>query len=200
MTASPTLYIIAGPDGAGKTTYAFRHLRAVTGSVHFVNLDEIARGLSPLQPSLGQQQAARIALSRTRALIRDGASFSIETTLSGKTHLRTIAVAAAAGFDVSLFYFAAPDVDTCLARVARRVAEGGHDVAEADVRRRFARSLANLPVYAALCGLWRVFDASGPVPKVAAEGRRECSASIGDAPRLPASVTQWLRALPECSA
>jgi predicted ABC-type ATPase len=194
----PTLFLIAGPNGAGKTTFAFRHLQAVTGSVHFVNLDEIARGLSPLQPSLGQQQAARVALSRTRGLIRKSASFSIETTLSGKTHLRTIAAAHAAGFKVSLLYFAAPDVKTCLARIARRVAEGGHDVPSEDVRRRFARSLANLPIYAAACCLWRIFDASGPTPKVSAEGRRACAASVGDTARLPPSLGAWLRVLPAC--
>ena len=132
-------------------------------------------------------------------LIREGVSFTIETTLSGKTHLRTIATARAAGFGVSLFYFAAPDAETCLARIARRVAEGGHDVAESDVRRRFARSLANLALYAAAADLWRIFDASGAAPKVAAEGRKDCIASLGDAHRLPKPLSQWLEGLPGCA-
>jgi predicted ABC-type ATPase len=196
--AEPSLLIVAGPNGAGKTTYAFRHLEAVTGNVTFVNLDEIARGYSPLRPSLGQQYAARAALERTRSLIREGASFSIETTLSGKTHLRTIAAAKAAGYSVSLFYFAAPDVETCLARIARRVAEGGHDVPAADVRRRFLRSLANLPAYAGACDLWRVFDAARPAPKVVAEGRGGCVASVGDVGRMAAAIGAWVRGLPAC--
>lgn len=196
--AQPTLFIIAGPNGAGKTTYAFRRLEAVTGSVKFVNLDEIARGLSPLRPLEGQQRAARVALQMTRSLIREGTSFSIETTLSGRTHLRTIAAAHAAGFSVSLFYFAAPDVATCLARIARRVAEGGHDVPATDVLRRFGRSLANLPEYAAQANLWRIFDASVHTPKVAAEGRRACVASIGDVAHMHPALLQWLRALPPC--
>ena len=61
---SPTFWLLAGPNGVGKTTYAMRHLRAVSGSIHFVNLDEIARGLSPLDPSAAQADAARVALSR----------------------------------------------------------------------------------------------------------------------------------------
>lgn len=195
----PTLSILAGPNGAGKTTYAFRHLEAVTGTVTFVNLDEIARGYSPLRPSLGQQYAARAALSRIRSLIRARASFSIETTLSGKTHLRTLNAAKAAGFTISLFYFAAPNAETCLVRIARRVAEGGHDVAAADVRRRFTRSLGNLPLYAAAADVWRVFDAAGHAPQVAAEGRGGCAASLSGVAGLPPELATWLRTLPACS-
>ena len=194
----PTLYVIAGPNGAGKTTYAFRHLRAVTGSVRFVNLDEIARGVSPLEPSLGQQRAARIALEMSRSFIREGVSFSIETTLSGKTHLRTLAAARKAGLAIALLYFAAPDVETCLARIARRVQEGGHDVAPEDVRRRFSRSLANLPAYSEQCDVWRIFDTSVLSPKVVAEGRGESLASVQPSQGLPHKLTQWLASLPAC--
>ena len=70
----PTFWLIAGPEGAGRTTYAMRHLKAVSGSINFVNMDEIARGLSPIEPAAGQTEAARIALSRARAFIRDGAN------------------------------------------------------------------------------------------------------------------------------
>ncbi len=97
MQAQPKLFLVAGPNGAGKTTYAFRHIRAVSGSARFVNLDEIARGLSPLEPKAAANRAARVALDLTRELIRDRTSFSIETTLAGRTHLRTLAEARAAG-------------------------------------------------------------------------------------------------------
>src|SRR3954465_14320217 len=85
----PTFWLIAGPKGVGKTTYAMRHLRAVSGSIHFVNLDEIARGLSPLDPSAAQADAARVALSRARGLrgfMQARVTFAMETTLSGRTH------------------------------------------------------------------------------------------------------------------
>ena len=194
----PTHYMLAGPNGAGKTTYAFRHMRAVTGFFLFVNLDEIARGVSPLEPSQGQQRAARVAHAMTRSMIDEGKSFSLETTLSGKTHLRTLAAARSAGLAISLLYFAAPDVQTCLARIARRVQEGGHDVAPEDVRRRFSRSLANLPAYSEKCDVWRIFDASVVSPKVVAEGRGNCLASLQPPHGLPARLTQWLASLPPC--
>lgn len=79
------MWLLAGPDGVGKTRYAFRHIRAVTGTVRFVNLDEIARGLSPTDADAGRIEAARIALDRVEALLRTngGSDFTIETTLSG---------------------------------------------------------------------------------------------------------------------
>lgn len=194
---TPELFLIAGPNGAGKTTYAFRHIRAVSGSARFVNLDEIARGLSPLDPTAASSRAARVALDLTRGLIDDGVSFSIETTLAGRTHLRTIAKARSAGFKVILLYFAALSPEVCLARIARRVAEGGHNVPEVDVRRRFVRSLQNLPVYAAQADLWRVFDVTRLPVHVAAEGRSGCiDARSGDG--LPPALSAWLGSLPAC--
>lgn len=197
MAERPSLFLLAGPDGAGKTTYAFKNIRAVSGSARFVNLDEIARGLSPLDPPAAANRAARVALDFAHACIAERASFSIETTLAGRTHLRTVAAARAAGFAINLFYFAASSPDVCLTRIARRVAEGGHDVPAADVRRRFCRSLANLPAYAALCDVWRVFDVTRLPVRVAAEGRFRClDARNGDG--LPATLTQWLNRLPSC--
>jgi predicted ABC-type ATPase len=119
-SAKPQFWIVAGPDGVGKTTYAFRHIRAVSGSASFVNLDEIARGLSPLDPSAEQQRAARVALEMTRSLIADRRSFSIETTMSGKTHLRTISAARDAGFSINLLFFLTASPEVSLSRIAHR--------------------------------------------------------------------------------
>jgi predicted ABC-type ATPase len=168
----PTFWLIAGPNGVGKTTYAMRHLRAVSGSVNFVNLDEIARGLSPLEPSAAQTDAARIALSRAHDFIEGRRTFAMETTLSGLAHLRLLAVAREAGLRTAMLYFSVISPDICLERIARRVAEGGHDVAEPIVRRRFERSARNLARYAAACDLWRVYEASGARPRLALEGKR----------------------------
>lgn len=95
----------------------------------------------------------------------------METTLAGKAQLRLIAQAHRGGLAANLLYFSASDPSICLERIARRVAEGGHDVPEDLVRRRFARSLANLPAYLAACDLWRVYEASGSSPALALEGR-----------------------------
>lgn len=179
--ASPTFWLIAGPNGVGKTTFAMKSLEAVSGSINFVNLDEIARGLSPLRPAEGEADAARIALSRAAAFIDSRQTFSMETTMAGRTQWRLLLSASGAGMATSLLYFSARSPEICLERIARRVAGGGHDVAEAVVRRRFHRSLANLPAYTAVADAWRIYEASGPEPRLAAEGRRETTAFRDDA-------------------
>ncbi|AOO79240.1 AAA family ATPase [Bosea vaviloviae] len=198
-STQPQFWIVAGPDGVGKTTYAFRHIKAVSGSTRFVNLDEIARGLSPLDPAAEQQRAARVALEMTRSLIAEQQPFSIETTLSKKAHLRTITTAREAGFDVNLLFFLVASPEISLSRIARRVSEGGHDVMEVDVRRRFDRAIANLPVYIDQVDRWRVFDNATLKPKVVAEGRRGCIALIEKTPTLPAALWTALETLPPCA-
>jgi predicted ABC-type ATPase len=170
MERTKRFWLIAGPNGVGKTTYAFRNVPAVSGSINFVNLDEIARGLSPLAPAVGEREAARLALARARNFIAAGEVFSMETTMSGHVHLELMREARQAGLLPSLLYFSARTPEICIERVARRVAEGGHDVAEDIVRRRFARSHANLPAYTAEADLWRIYEASGPKPCLVAEG------------------------------
>ena len=196
MVKTPALHIVCGPDGGGKTTFAFKRIRTISGSSRFVNLDEIARGLSPLEPLAQAERAARVALGLIRSFIVDFQSFSLETTLAGKTHLRTIAQAKAAGFQVRLMFFAVATPEECLARVARRVTEGGHDVPQADLRRRFDRGLANLPAYSAACDFWQVFDATTPRPHVIAEGagRKLNFRATGSAVRP--EIDEWLNALP----
>ena len=190
-------WLIAGPNGVGKTTYAFRQVIAVSGSDNFINLDEIGRGLSPLNPKRAERDAARIALSRAYDFIGRGEVFSMETTLSGHAHLALMTAAKAAGLEPSLLYFSVRSPEICLERIARRVAMGGHDVDEAVVRRRFARSHANLPAYCAAASLWRIYEASGPKPCLAAEGQGlqltysdpDCVASAG--PLLTEALEQF---------
>lgn len=170
MSGPSRFWLIAGPNGVGKTTYAFKNVPSVSGSLNFINTDEIARGLSPLAPRLAEREAARIALGRAREFIRAGEVFSMETTMSGHTHLGLMAAARERGLAPALLYFSVLAPEICLERIARRVAEGGHDVPEPIVRRRFARSHANLPAYTAAADLWRIYEASGPRICLAAEG------------------------------
>lgn len=168
-----TFWLIAGPNGVGKTTFAFKRLKVISGSINFVNMDEIARGLSPLEPSAAEREAARIALDRAHGFIQARATFAMETTLSGRTHLRLVEAARNAGMKTAMLFFSTNDPAICLTRVSRRVAEGGHDVPEALVRRRFARGLDNLNAYTAQMDLWRIYEASGAVPRLALEGARD---------------------------
>lgn len=192
MSQAPTIWLIAGPNGVGKTTYAFRHIKTVSGSVHFINLDEIARGLSPLAPDEARTAAARVALARVSDMIADGKSFSIETTLAGLTHLRTLERARLAGYRACLLFFTVRSVETCLARVARRVSEGGHDVPVPDVMRRFARSIRNFPRYADAVDLWRVFDNNNGRSIVVAEGQMGSAPMIGDLSGVPDAFASQL--------
>jgi len=168
--AKPAFWLIAGPNGVGKTTFAFKRLKAVSGSIRFVNLDEIARGLSPLEPGAAERDAARVALARARQFIGNRETFSMETTLSGATHLELARSAKAAGMAVNVMYFSVRDPSISLARIARRVAEGGHDVPRDIVVRRFARSFDRLRMLLPLADLWRIYEASGPQPLLALEG------------------------------
>ena len=170
MSRQKRFWLIAGPNGVGKTTYAFRNIAAVSGSLNFVNLNEIARGLSPLKPELAEREAARTALARARDFMARGEVFTMETTLSGQTHLGLMREAKSAGMSPALLYFSVRDPEICLQRIARRVAEGGHDVPEPVVRRRFHRSHDNLASYCAAADLWRIYEISGPRPCLAAEG------------------------------
>jgi predicted ABC-type ATPase len=192
VAETPALWLIAGPNGVGKTSYARRYLRAVAGTERFVNLDEIARGFSPLTPTPDAETAAAAARTVLRhvaehiALRRD---FGLETTLAGQTHLRTLAAARAAGFAVTLIFCALPSVEMALARIAARVVAGGHAVPEADARRRFGRACANFPRYAAACDRWRILDTQLAEPRLVAAGP---PAAIAD-PALFASLPAALR-------
>jgi predicted ABC-type ATPase len=167
----PTFWLIAGPNGVGKTTFAFKRLKAISGSIRFVNLDEIARGLSPIEPKAAERDAARVALVRARQFIAARETFSMETTLSGATHLELARQAKAAGMAFHLMFFSVRSPVICLERIARRVAEGGHDVPREMVLRRFERSFQRLREIVPLADLWRVYEASGVQPELVIEGQ-----------------------------
>lgn len=137
------LIIIAGPNGAGKTTFANEFLPATDGELAFVNADEIARGLASESISSPHRElrAARLMLEQIDALSRANAEFMFETTLASLTYAARIPVWRARGYYVGLVYLRLQSVETSLERVRRRVAAGGHDIPEAIVRGRFARSL-----------------------------------------------------------
>jgi len=203
MTNEKTLWLVAGPNGVGKTTYARRYIEAFSGSRNFVNLDEIARGLSPFDPEAERVRAARVSLEFLRDTLEapNGLrrSVTLETTLAGLTHWRTIDLAHKNGWLVHLLYFAVRSVDVSLARVARRVSEGGHNVPEPDVRRRFGRSIANFHAYAAKIDLWRVFDNNASQPVAIAEGRCGCRSFLDErVAGIPPELMTVISALPLC--
>jgi predicted ABC-type ATPase len=155
----PTILIVAGPNGAGKTTFASRWINDSAPTFAFVNADEVARDLPPeLGPGRRDIRAGRLMLTRLDSLTDAGADLVLETTLSSRIYARRIPGWRAQRYRTELVYIRLPDVEASVARVARRVSQGGHGVPEAIVRRRFPRSLANLEHYKAVVDMWEVWD------------------------------------------
>ena len=140
----PTCWIIAGPNGSGKTTFALAYLPEVAGCTNFINADLIAAGLSPLAPARELLAAGRIFVQEIDERIAQGEDFAFETTLAGRGHLKLIHRLKKEGWLVELIYLALPSVEMSRLRVAERVSHGGHNIAERDIERRFPRSLKNL--------------------------------------------------------
>ncbi|WP_233509521.1 zeta toxin family protein [Pedobacter chinensis] len=133
------LYIISGCNGAGKTTASFTVLPEMLNCREFVNADEIARGISPFKPESVAIQAGKIMLNRIDELLIQKVDFAIETTLTTKSYLNTIAKARLLGYQVTLLFFWLSDVELAIERVKTRVSEGGHHIPEDVIRRRYVR-------------------------------------------------------------
>jgi predicted ABC-type ATPase len=161
----PRCIIIAGPNGAGKTTFARKYLPSVVGLVHFINADLIAGGMSPLQPELAAVVAGRLVLRELDRLTEDRLEFAFETTLSGLSYVKRISEWKSKGYLIEIAYLRLVSPQLALTRVAARVKQGGHDVPDADVIRRFKRGWVNfLSVYKPLADGWTVYENSGTKP------------------------------------
>ena len=163
--ASKKIIIIAGPNGAGKTTFARSFLPAEAQLPRFINADLIAAGLAPFAPETAAIKAGRLMLEEIDHCAKRDESFAFETTLSGLAYLRHIAQWRAQGYRVSLFFLSLPDAETAIARVAERVRQGGHDIPEIVIRRRFDAGLKNFQRhYRAAVDDWALYDNSGHTP------------------------------------
>ncbi len=177
-----TIYIIAGCNGAGKTTASFTILPDILDCREFVNADEIARGLSPFQPESVSFEAGRIMLKRISELINEGKNFAFETTLATKSHKERVEVAQSMGYNVVLLFFWLRNVDLANERVKTRVLEGGHNVEEMVIERRYYRGIVNLfDLFLPLSDEVMVFDNSEGLPILIAEkSQRESSLTINN--------------------
>lgn len=165
------VYIIAGPNGSGKTTFAKQFLPVYAKCKNFVNADLIAQGLAPFAPESAAIKAGRILLEQIHSLVDQRADFSFESTLSGKTYIAFLKTLKSKGYAVHIFFLWIPDVDLALARVQERVANGGHNVPAKDVRRRFIKSFGNfLDFYKPLTDYWSILDNSTIPPHLIVRG------------------------------
>jgi len=155
----PTLHLFAGCNGAGKTTFARAYLRQLVPIPRFLNADEIARGLSPLEPQKLAVKAGRLLLREIEICVESGVSFGLESTLSGTTHAKLLQRAKSHGYKIELHYLWIPSPALAIRRIRQRVKMGGHSITAVDVKRRFSRSLINLiRIYAPLADTWQVWD------------------------------------------
>lgn len=164
------LYLLAGCNGAGKTTAAYALLPNLLDCREFVNADEIARGLSPFQPEAVSMQAGRLMLTRLQELLAAGENFALETTLATRIYLPFIRQAQAQGYYVSLFFFWLDSPDAAVQRVKIRVREGGHNIPEPTIRRRYEGGLRQFfRQYRKVVDHWALLDnSSGKPSKIAA--------------------------------
>ena len=153
--------MIGGPNGAGKTTWAYRRLNPTLEIREFVNADEIARGISPLDPEASAIAAGRLMLDRLNELVDGGNSFAFETTCSGRGHARLLERCRVAGYRITFIFLWLPSADMALSRVARRVSRGGHRIPDEVVRRRYSAGLRNMrDLYVPLADIALIYDNS----------------------------------------
>lgn len=167
----PNLYIIAGCNGAGKTTASFTVLPEMLDCEEFINADEIARGLSPLNPDKAAIEAGRIMLNKIDKLIIKQSDFAFETTLATKSYVNTIKKSKSKGYQVTLIFFYLDSHELAIERVKNRVREGGHNIPGQTIIRRYNAGLKNLfNLYIPICDYWMLFDNSNIQSDFVAEG------------------------------
>ncbi|MBO4839874.1 MAG: zeta toxin family protein [Bacteroidaceae bacterium] len=163
------LYVIAGCNGAGKTTASFTVLPEMLKCREFVNADEIAAGISPFNPEGVAIQAGRLMIDRIIQLLKDGETFAFETTLATRSYVKLIQQAKKRGYFVTLLFFSLSSAEQAQRRVAQRVSMGGHNIPTDVIIRRYEAGLQNLfQLYMPVCDYWTLYDNSNcPAVRIA---------------------------------
>jgi predicted ABC-type ATPase len=173
MTEGRRIIIIAGSNGAGKTTFAREFLPKEAGCPVFVNADLIAAGLSPFEPATAAIRAGRLMIEEIESHAKEKLSFAFETTLSGRRYARMIPQWQGIDYRIKLVFLYLRDVRIAIERVQVRVRQGGHDVSEDVIRRRYEAGWKNFQqTYKRLVDTWIVYDNSGDAPLLVDAGGR----------------------------
>ena len=169
--ADKHLYIISGPNGAGKTTASMTLLPEVWQCREFVNADAIAVGLSPFNPDSMAIEAGKLMLKRIDDLLSQGETFAIETTLAAKSYVNLIRRAKEQEYSVSLLFLWLESPENAICRVALRVSEGGHNIPEDVIVRRYYAGLNNLfQLFMPIVDYWMLVDNTRIPRVIVAEG------------------------------
>jgi predicted ABC-type ATPase len=164
------IIIIAGPNGAGKTTFAKNFLPQEAHTFRFINADLIAAGLAPFNPESVSFKAARLMLNELNEYTTAGESFAFETTLSGAHYLQRIQEWKDLGYTIKLWFIALSSPELAISRVKERVAQGGHNIPEEVIRRRYTAGLENLPKYQKVVKSWVLLDGDKTPPEQTDQG------------------------------
>lgn len=165
----PNLYIIAGCNGAGKTTASFNVLPQILNCREFVNADEIAKGISPFAPETVAIQAGKLMLERIDTLLSEHVSFAIETTLATRSYQSLVRKAKSLGYTVHLLFFWLESPEVACSRVEKRVSEGGHNISTDVIFRRYYAGLNNLfKIFMPIVDYWALYD-NNLQPKLVAD-------------------------------
>ena len=157
----PNVVVIAGPNGSGKSTAAPFLLRDYLGVKEFVNADIIAEGLSAFDAAKAAVPAGRIMLARLDELAASRADFAFETTLAARSFSTRLEELKVRGYQTHLIFLWLPTPEMAIARVASRVRQGGHNIPDDVIRRRYDGGLRNFfQLYSPVVDTWRMFDNS----------------------------------------
>ncbi|MEO1012905.1 MAG: zeta toxin family protein [Bacteroidota bacterium] len=164
------LYIISGCNGAGKTTASYTILPELLDCNEFVNADEIAKGLSPFNPDSAAIQAGRLMLKRIQNFMDQGKDFAFETTLSTRSYKNLIIKAKEKGYSISILFFWLRTEELAIKRVKTRVREGGHNIPEPIIKRRYKNGLKNFfRIFEPIIDEWIFIDNSGEPYEIIAQ-------------------------------
>ena len=181
LVMSKNLYIISGCNGAGKTTASYTVLPEILDCREFVNADEIARGLSPFNSESVAIEAGRLMLQRIEYLLAKDETFSIETTLATKSYINLVRRAQAKGYQVNILFFWLRTPELAMQRVAERVANGGHNIPEDIIRRRYVAGISNLfRLFMSEVDFWDIYDNSKKTRLEIARGGKNAETIICD--------------------
>ena len=161
------VYIIAGPNGSGKTTFAKTFLPQYAKCDRFINADLIAAGLSPFSPEQVAIKSGKLVLEQIKEYSESNVDFGFETTMSGVTYIKYCKMLKEKGYSINIFFLWINSAQLAIARVKDRVAEGGHNVPIKDIKRRFERSINKFfNEYRLLADKWILFNNAETIPKI----------------------------------
>lgn len=186
------LFIIAGCNGAGKTTASFTVLPEMLNCREFVNADEIARGLSPFNPEGVAIQAGRLMIDRVLHLLKEGETFAFETTLATRSYVKLIQRAQKRGYFVTLLFFSLASPEQAIRRVAKRVSQGGHNIPTDVIERRYEAGLQNLfQLYIPIVDYWALYDNSSCPSERIASGWQDSRINVDNGEKYARFLDQY---------